>query len=126
MPATTGLPAAPLPRCGRNAVTLMTDDGPQRFEVAGPFESDDGDVLTAWALDGRGIAIKPIFEIAEHLQTGALVPVALETPPTSAQLSCLYPHKRYQDPRVQLFIDFMISRCKSRLKERESLYQLPR
>ncbi len=104
----------------------MTDDGPQRFEVAGPFESDDGDVLTAWALDGRGIAIKLIFEIAEHLQTGALVPVALETPPTSAQLSCLYPHKRYQDPRIQLFIDFMISRCKSRLKERESLYQLPR
>jgi len=105
---------------------LMTEDGPQRFDVAGPFESDDGDVLTDWALDGRGIAIKPIFEIAEHLQSGALVPVAAETPPTSAQLTCLYPHKRFLDPKIQLFIDFMVKRCKSQLKERESLFQLPR
>lgn len=106
--------------------TLMTDDGPQRFDVAGPFESDDGDVLTAWALDGRGIAIKPIFEIAEHLRSGALVPVARETPPTSAQLTCIYPHKRFLDPKIQLFIDFMVGRCKSQLKERDSLFQLPR
>jgi DNA-binding transcriptional LysR family regulator len=32
--------------------TLITADGPRRFEIAGPFESDDGDVLTGWALDG--------------------------------------------------------------------------
>ncbi|MDA0785691.1 MAG: LysR family transcriptional regulator [Proteobacteria bacterium] len=106
--------------------TLMTDDGPRRFVVAGPFESDDGDVLTAWALDGRGIAIKPIFEIAEHLRSGALVPVATQTPPTSAQLTCLYPHKRFLDPKIQLFIDFMVKRCKTQLKERNSLFQLPR
>lgn len=106
--------------------TLMTAGGPRRFEVTGPFESDDGDVLTAWALDGRGIAIKPIFEIAEHLHSGALVPVATATPPSPAQLSCLYPHKRFLDPKIQLFIDFMVDRCKAQLKDRESLFQLPR
>lgn len=106
--------------------TLVTDSGQKGFDVSGPFESDDGDVLTAWALDGRGIAMKPVFEIAEHLRSGALVPVARMTPPEPAQLACLYPHKRFQDPKIQLFIDFMVKRCKQQLKERESVFQLPR
>ncbi len=46
--------------------TLITREGPRRFDVTGPFETDDGDVLTGWALDGRGIILKPIFEVAEH------------------------------------------------------------
>jgi DNA-binding transcriptional LysR family regulator len=106
--------------------TLVTRTGPRKFRVSGPFESDDGDVLTDWALDGRGIANKPVFEIAEHLKSGALVPVAMQTPPIPASLSCLYPHKRYQDPKINLFIDFMLARCREMLKESEAAYQLPR
>lgn len=105
---------------------LITETGPKKFNVQGPFESDDGDVLTDWALDARGIANKPVFEVAEHLKSGALVPVATETPPTPASLSCLYPHKRYQDPKINLFIEFMIARCREKLKESEVAYQLPR
>jgi DNA-binding transcriptional LysR family regulator len=97
--------------------TLLTSDGPRKFEVSGPFESDDGDVLTGWALDGRGIINKPIFEVAEHLTSGALVAVATETPPTPVQLACLYPHKRYQDPKIRRFIDFMNDHCRRKLKE---------
>lgn len=106
--------------------TLLTDTGPRKFRVTGPYESDDGDVLTDWALAGRGIANKPVFEIAEYLKNGTLVPVATQTPPTPAALSCLYPHKRYQDPKINLFIDFMINRCREKLKQSEATYQLPR
>ncbi|MGB1696492.1 MAG: LysR family transcriptional regulator, partial [Paracoccaceae bacterium] len=42
---------------------LITKDGPKRFRVSGHYESDDGDVLTDWALAGQGIVLKPIFEI---------------------------------------------------------------
>ena len=97
--------------------TLLTADGPRKFEVSGPFESDDGDVLTGWALDDRGIINKPIFEVAGYLNAGALVPVATKTPPTTVQLACLYPHKRYQDPKIRRFIDFMNDHCRRRLKE---------
>ncbi len=97
--------------------TLQTPNGPKKFEVSGPFESDDGDVLTGWALDARGIVNKPVFEIADHLESGALVPVAVETPPVPIQLACLYPHKRHQDPKVRLFIDFMVGRCKEELRK---------
>ncbi|WP_127901102.1 LysR family transcriptional regulator [Solirhodobacter olei] len=93
--------------------TLETPEGPRRFEITGPFESDDGDVLTLWALDGRGIVLKPRFEVAEHLKTGRLVPVAEATPPLPVQLSCLTPHRRLRDPKTRLFVDFMIARCKA-------------
>ena len=93
--------------------TLLTPEGPRRFEIVGPFESDDGDVLTAWALDGRGIVLKPVFEVADHLRAGRLVPVAEATPPLPVQLSCLTPNRRLKDPKIRLFVDFMISRCKA-------------
>lgn len=95
--------------------TLVTSEGPRKFEVTGPFETDDGDVLTAWALDGRGIIMKPIFEVAEHLKSGALIPVALATPPLPVQLSCLTQHRRLRDPKIRTFTDFIIARCRSDL-----------
>lgn len=104
--------------------TLATPEGPQRFEVRGSYESDDGDVLTGWALAGRGIMLKPAFEIAEHLARGDLVEVATETPPLDVPLACLYPHRRLQDPKSRLFIDFMVAGCKKSLAALTA--QLPR
>lgn len=95
--------------------TLQTADGPQRYEVAGPFETDDGDVLTSWALDGRGVILKPVFEIADHLKSGALVPVARATPPLGVQLACLTQHRRLRDPKIRIFTDFIIGRCRADL-----------
>ncbi|CAN1544143.1 LysR Transcriptional regulator [Paracoccaceae bacterium] len=96
--------------------TLQTPEGPRKFEIAGPFESDDGDVLTGWALDGRGIVLKPLFEVAEHLRTGALVPVATATPPLAVQLSSLSQHRRLKDPKVQLFTDYMAAHIREDLR----------
>lgn len=95
--------------------TLVTPEGPKRYEVTGPFETDDGDVLTAWALDGRGIILKPIFEIADHLKSGELVPVARATPPLPVQLSCLTQHRRLRDPKIRTFTDFIVARCRADL-----------
>ena len=89
---------------------LVTDQGVQRFRVAGRYESDDGDVLTDWALQGHGIVLKPIFEVAEHLNAGRLVAVAPETPPAAIQMACLYTHRKQQDPKTRLFMEFVIER----------------
>lgn len=89
---------------------LQTGEGVKRFAVSGRCECDDGDILTDWALGGHGIALKPVFEVAAHLQTGQLVPVAEETPPVPVQMACLYAHRRHQDPKTRLFMDFMTER----------------
>ena len=100
--------------------SLQTASGVQKFAVKGPFETDDGDVLTNWALDGYGIVLKPTFEIAEHLSSGALVPVLQDTPPIPIQMACLYTHRRHQDPKTRLFIDFMVERIQKALLPRAS------
>ncbi len=95
---------------------LHTPEGIRRFEINGPFESDDGDVLTGWALDGHGIVLKPVFEVAEHLREGRLVEVAAATPPIPTQLSILSQHRRLKDPKVKLFADFMATHVRDAVR----------
>ena len=95
---------------------LQTRDGPKRFKVKGRYESDDGDVLTDWALAGHGIVLKPMFEVAEHLRDGRLVVVAKTTPPVPIQMACLFTHRRRQDPKTRLFMDFVIGRIGAAIK----------
>ncbi|WP_341487875.1 LysR family transcriptional regulator [Pararhizobium sp. A13] len=90
---------------------LQMPDGIRKFEIGGPYDSDDGDVLTQWALEGRGIINKPLFEVKSYLNDGTLVEILKDTPPASVQLAAIYPHKRFQDPKVRLMIDFMAERC---------------
>lgn len=105
---------------------LHTSEGPKRFRVTGRYESDDGDVLTDWALTGQGIALKPIFEVADHLLAGRLVPVATESLPEPIQMACLFTHRRRQDPKTRLFMEFMIARIGDVVKNTEASAQLPR
>lgn len=95
--------------------TLQTPEGPQKFDVTGPYESDDGDVLTGWALTGQGIVMKPVFEVADHIRSGALVPVATATPPLPTRLSCVTQHRRLRDPKIRLFTDFFIDHIRSEM-----------
>ncbi len=105
---------------------LRTPNGPQKFAVSGRYECDDGDILTDWALAGCGIAMKPVFEVAEHLKSGALVPVARSTPPLPVQMACLYTHRRHQDPKTRLFMEFVADRMGVVVKAAEAQVQLPR
>ena len=105
--------------------TLQTPQGPQKFEITGPFESDDGDVLTDWALAGHGIVLKPLFEVGAHLRSGALVPVALANPPLPVTLSLLTPHRRLRDPKVRLFGDFLVGRIRADMAAQVEGLDLP-
>ncbi len=97
--------------------TLQTPEGPQKYQVAGPFDTDDGDVLTSWAIEGRGIINKPRFEIEGFLRDGRLKVVLPNNPPVPVKLAALYPHKKYQDPKLRLLVDFMAERCQRMIGE---------
>ncbi len=98
---------------------LRTPEGTKRFAVSGRYESDDGDVLTDWALAGEGIALKPVFEVAEYLRSGRLVPVAEATPPEPIQMACLFTHRRGQDPKTRLFMDYVTDRIGAAIRQAE-------
>ena len=96
---------------------LNTSEGPKKFAVSGRFDADDGDVLTDWALDGYGIVNKPRFDVSKHLASGALVEILPQTPPVKASFGCLFPHRKLQDPKIRLFIDFATREIRQRLTQ---------
>jgi DNA-binding transcriptional LysR family regulator len=97
--------------------TLAMPSGPAKFEVHGPYDSDDGDVLTGWALAGRGIINKPRFEVEPFLRDRRLKVILADTPPIPVQLAAVYPHKKLQDPKVRLLLDFMAERCQRMIRD---------
>ncbi|TDT77955.1 LysR family transcriptional regulator [Litoreibacter halocynthiae] len=105
---------------------LMTKDGPKRYRATGHYECDDGDILVDWALAGQGITLKPVFEVAEYLKSGELVVVGEETPPEAIQMACLFTHRRHQDPKTRLFMEFVFDRISSVIKKTKLPEQLPR
>jgi len=105
---------------------LVTKEGPKRFRVGGKYECDDGDILVDWALAGQGIALKPVFEVAEYLNSGALVVVGEDTPPEPVQMACLFTHRRHQDPKTRLFMEFVTDQIRNVIKDTALADQLPR
>lgn len=97
--------------------TLKTSEGPKKFEVRGPFDTDDGDVITEWALAGHGIINKPRFEIEPFIRDGRLKVILPNNPPVPVKLAALYPHKNLQDPKVRLLVDYMAERCQRMIRE---------
>ncbi len=96
---------------------LKTDEGPRKFEIRGPFDTDDGDVITAWALEGHGIMNKPRFEIEPYLRAGRLKVILPQNPPMPVKLAAVYPHRNLQDPKLRLLVDFMAERCQRMIGE---------
>ena len=105
---------------------IVTAKGPVKINVSGRFETDDGDVLTEWALNGHGITMKPVFEVSQYIADGLLVPVAVNTPPEPIQMACLYTHRKRQDPKSRLFMEFIIERIATVVKNTAAQVQLPR
>jgi DNA-binding transcriptional LysR family regulator len=105
------------PGVKEHAWTFQTADGLKKVEVSGPYDSDDGDVITGWALAGRGIANKPRFDVEPFIRDGRLKIILRDTPPPAMQLAALYPHKNFQDPKVRLLLDFMAERCQRMIRD---------
>jgi DNA-binding transcriptional LysR family regulator len=115
-----GVPQSP-PDLAAHDCLLLRFPGSQQFRwtleaageavtvpVAGPLDVDDGDVLTQWALDGLGIVLKPLFEIAPLIAEGQLVEVLPEAPPLPVTLGVLYPTRRMLPPRTKSFIELAV------------------
>ncbi len=108
------------PRSPEYFWTLKTKAGPVKLAVHGKYDADDGDVLTDWALSGRGIINKPRFDVQEHLSSGRLVEVLPDTPPLPTIFGCLYPHKKLLDPKIRLFVEYIVQHSKQSFAQEPS------
>jgi DNA-binding transcriptional LysR family regulator len=81
--------------------------------LSGKFKSDSGDILCRAALEGIGIAILPIFYVAEHIKNQELQ-VVLSDYVTSPKrdIYAVFEPSRFQSTRQRLFVDHLVSVCR--------------
>lgn len=82
--------------------------GSHSVRVEAHILCNDGEAAHAMALQGMGIVLKSILDVAEDIDQGTLVQVLPRHAVSAAPLNVVYPHGRHLAPRVRLFIDFLI------------------
>ena len=112
-----GVPRAPADLAGHNCLSLGQQRGwtfrdpvsgqVETLKVGGRFECNDGAVLRDWALAGRGLAWRSLWEVGQDLQEGRLTSVldAWQAPPMG--IYAVFPQRRHLPLRVRLFIDLL-------------------
>jgi DNA-binding transcriptional LysR family regulator len=68
---------------------------------------NDGNAYVAAGLAGLGIATAPRFMVAEHLASGALIPVLRDWSIDPIPLYVVYPPNRHLSTRLRIFVDWV-------------------
>jgi DNA-binding transcriptional LysR family regulator len=81
--------------------------GLEEIRVGGHLSSASGDVLHAWALEGRGLSLEAHWDVAEDLQAGRLIECLADCQLDPIELFAAFLPGQPLPLRVRLFVDFM-------------------
>jgi len=98
-----------------------TPEGERSIIIDPSCSCDDGALIRQWALQGKGIALKAIWDVANDLSAGRLVTVLDKYNPDyqskkkkiGSDLYIAYQDKRYLPKRTKKFIDYTIAYFKT-------------
>lgn len=82
---------------------------PERVRVSGPLSSNSGELVRDWCLDGRGIMLRSLWDIAPWLASGQLVRVLEGHAMPDADIHWLAPYRTDSPRRIRLLIDFLVA-----------------
>jgi DNA-binding transcriptional LysR family regulator len=97
---------------GSNVWTFVTSDRSEQFHVSGGFLANDVSAVHLAARSGYGIALLPLFEVLEDLNSGMLVRILSEFPAPSVPLSLVYPSRRHLAPRTRVVFEFILEQIR--------------
>lgn len=113
--AGAGTPSSPAELAAHNCLslgpqrgwTLRVDGVIQIAKVAGSLECNDGAVLHEWALAGKGLSWRSLWEVGEDIAAGRLVTVLDDCAAPPVGIYAVFPQRRQLPLRVRLFIDLL-------------------
>jgi len=83
-------------------------DGRERVvKVSGPLSSNNGEVVLRWALDGRGIVLRSMWQVASLLAEGKLVQV-LPGCLQPANVWAVYPVRLERSAKLRVAVEFLV------------------
>lgn len=77
------------------------------IKVGGRLECNDGAVLHDWALAGKGLAWRSLWEVGADIAAGRLVTVLDEFAAAPVGIHAVVPQRRHLPLRVRMFIDLL-------------------
>jgi DNA-binding transcriptional LysR family regulator len=104
---------------GRHNCLAMSSEGSQRgwtfrqngknvtLKVAGNMVCNDGAVLHDWALSGKGLAWRSMWEVGNELESGDLVAVLEEFATPGNDIYAVFAQRRHLPLRIRAFVDFL-------------------
>ncbi|MES2415158.1 MAG: LysR family transcriptional regulator [Pseudomonadota bacterium] len=83
---------------------------PERIRVSGALASNSGELVRDWCLQGHGIMLRSLWDIAPQLASGELVRVLPSWSMPDADIHWLAPYRNDHPRRIRLLIDFLTAR----------------
>ncbi|MES2941441.1 MAG: LysR family transcriptional regulator [Pseudomonadota bacterium] len=84
------------------------DKTPMRVRVSGPLSSNSGELVRDWCVQGRGIMLRSLWDIAPLLASGQLLQVLPDWCMPDADIHWLAPYRADAPRRIRLLIDFLL------------------
>ncbi|MFI8090786.1 LysR family transcriptional regulator [Streptomyces sp. NPDC086080] len=88
---------------------------PRQVRVGGSLSSNDGGVVTGWALEGRGVIMRSEWHVRPHIERGELVRVLPDVPTPAADVYALHEDDGHVPRRVNELIEYLAARLPGRL-----------
>jgi DNA-binding transcriptional LysR family regulator len=89
--------------------TFAENNTPREVQVRGTLLTNNAEVVHGWVLDGRGLALKALWDIEDELSDGRLVEVLGAVAHNPINLYAVYPTRTHLPPRVRVFLDFAVA-----------------
>jgi DNA-binding transcriptional LysR family regulator len=89
--------------------TFMENNKLREVQVQGTLQTNNSEVMHEWALMGRGVVLKALWDIEDELKDGRLVEVLAPFAHNVINLYAVYPSRTHLPPRVRVFLDFVIA-----------------
>ena len=93
------------------SLTSLANGNMVRQRVVSALSINNSIGLRDAALAGMGVALIPVFIVADALKAGTLVQVLPQFRCEAHSLYALYPASRYISPKVRAFVDFATGAC---------------
>jgi DNA-binding transcriptional LysR family regulator len=88
---------------------MFKEDGRVReIQVQGTLLTNNSEVMHEWALAGRAVTIKALWDVEDDIQAGRLVQLLKPFQCDELNLYATYATRTHLPPRMRLFIDFVV------------------
>ncbi|WP_273218597.1 LysR substrate-binding domain-containing protein [Pseudomonas sp.] len=85
---------------------LQGPEGEASVRVSGPLSSNSGEIVLQWALDGRGVLLRSMWDVKPLLQQGRLVQVLADYR-QSADVWAVYPTRLANSGKLRVCVEFL-------------------